>query len=208
MLLTPFSRASLALTGLLLATGCAGSIAETDASRTTTTTAAAAETTAPTTAAGATDVVPTGSLDPGGQAVASTAAPDEMASTKAANKLVLSTEVQTITGRRVMAMPSANNAVRFVEKAAAGDTATVAFVAYATPTVFDDTRTAAASKTNGGHLSRVSGLGEAAYFDATNGTLYVKAKDQVLLVGLPMTLPGKDRRSAALQLGRLATARL
>ena len=196
------SRTSLALMGLLLATGCASTMSETDTSRSATAAAAPTETAPPATTAAAT---PTGQ---DASMATDNAASEGTASTKAANKLVMSTEVQTITGRSVVAMPSANNAVRYVEKAATGDTATVAFVAYTTSEVFDGTRTAAASKTSGGHLSRVSGLGDAAYFDASTGTLYVKSKDQILLIGVPMALPGKDRRSAALQLGRLATARL
>ena len=203
MLLSAFSRSSLALLGLLFATGCAGTMSETDASRSTTATAAPAETAPPvaTAAAAPAEQVAAGMA-------ADNAAPEGTTSMKAADKLVMSTEVQTITGRRVMAMPSTANAVRYVEKSAAGDTATVAFVAYTTSDVFDGTRTAAASKTSAGHLSRVSGMGDAAYFDSNTGTLYVKSKDQVLMVGVPMTLTGKDRRSAALQLGRLATARL
>ncbi len=128
------------------------------------------------------------------------------AETKVARELLTANEVSSITGYTAFAMPTEPKRARFLAQTGPGDTATVAYVAYAAPVVFTDTQAGASSQNL--RVVPVAGLGKGAYFESTRNILYVHTPGHTLLVGVPKALPGKDHRTVAVQMARLAVARL
>lgn len=128
------------------------------------------------------------------------------ADTKPAADLITANEVSTITGYRSFAMPVEPKRARFIAQTGPGDTATVAYVAYAAPVVFTDTQAGAASQKL--RVMPVSSLGKGAYYEGTRNILYVRAPGHTLLVGVPTAHVGKDQRTVAVQMARLAVSRL
>ena len=163
-------------TALLLASGCAGTVNE--------------QSTAAATAS----------------AVMTTEEEAPESETKAARELLTANEVSSITGYTAFAMPPEPKRARFIAQTGPGDTATVAYVAYAAPALFNDTQANAISQKL--HVVPVASLSKGAYFESTRKILYVHTPGHTLLVGVPTAQPSKDPRTVAVQIARLAVARL
>ena len=199
---TPFpSLLSLSVAALLLTTGCAGTAAEKDAAATNTATAMPTAEAAPPLETTTPAATPAPAPTPDAMAAGTTPATDSPEGMKAASTLLSANDVSGLFGRKVTATSAGTNSVSFMDPAAGG--ATVATLMYAPASAYDDVKAA-----GGAQITKVPGLGQGAYFDAGKGMLYVKSGDQTVQVSVPADVKGRDRRSLALNLGRMALARM
>jgi len=191
----------LSLTALLLTSSCA-TTGEQDAGGTATATATT------TTDAGA------GTATDAGAAGAGTT--DMSAMPKSARTMLTSAEVSGIVGRPVVLQAGsdstaamATTTASFVPSALGSDNAAatpIVTVRLAGDGQLADSRDMAR---NGRHkMADVPSLGRTAYYDDSEGSLYVNDKGQTLIITVPNQVQGKTRQQVATQLGRIATGRM
>jgi hypothetical protein len=64
------------------------------------------------------------------------------------------------------------------------------------------------ARTGGHKTTDVPSLGRSAFYDDTQGSLYVNDKGHTLIINVPGQIQGKTRQQVATQLGRIASGRL
>ncbi|GAA4347284.1 hypothetical protein GCM10023185_02250 [Hymenobacter saemangeumensis] len=197
----------LSLTALLLTSSCAAT-SEQDTGGTTTATAT-------TTTTDATGTGATGTADAGGTGTAAgTGTTDMSALPKSARNVLTPAEIAGILNRPVAlqtgsdstAAMSTTTAAYVASDAGATSTAPLVMIRLAGDGQLADSRDMARNARH--KVSDQPSLGRSAFYDDTEGSLYVNKNGQTLIISVPGEIPGKTRQQVATQLGRIATGRM